>query len=158
MYGFIIVLIFIFVGFALISVEFDQDQTPYTDQLYNTFKILFANYDYSSFSSSQKFFTALIVFLLNVVLLNMLISIMGETYDRVQESRVVNDSSTRLDMALEALVFMRSLRSRKVKEERKGYLVYCEPDVEVNDASKDNEWEGQINMIKEVLRENEVKV
>ena len=77
MYGFIVVLIFIFFGFALIAVEFDQTQISYGDQLYGTFKILFASYDDGEYNVSQKLFTSLIVFLLNVVLLNLLISIMG---------------------------------------------------------------------------------
>ena len=94
MYGFVVVLIFIFFGFALIAVEFDQTQISYGDQLYGTFKILFASYDDGEYNVSQKLFTSLIVFLLNVVLLNLLISIMGDTYDKVQERRILIDSLT----------------------------------------------------------------
>ena len=158
MYGFVVVLIFIFFGFALIAVEFDQAQNSYGSQLYGTFKILFANYDDEHYNVSQKLFTSLIVFLMNVVLLNLLISIMGDTYDKVQEKRVLIDSLTRLDMALEAMVYMKVLRLTG-KKQGKGYLIYCEAESVNDDYNiEDIEWEGRINVIKRALRQNDVKM
>ena len=157
MLGFTIVLIFIFIGFALISVEFDKTAVPYGDQLYNTFKILFASYDDSQYNSSQKLFTSLIVFLLNVVLLNLLISIMGDSYDKVQEKRISIDSLTRLDMILEAMVYMRTL-NRKKKAQEKGHLIYCEAEEVEGDSNAENEWEGRINLIKKSLKQNDMKI
>ena len=155
MYGFVVVLIFIFFGFALIAIEFDEAQTSYGDQLYGTFKILFANYDDGEYNVSQKLSTALIVFLLNVVLMNLLISIMGDTYGRVQEKRVLIDSLTRLDMSLEAMVYMKALRLTGKKQE-KGYLIYCETESLDDDENAENvEWQGRINVITKALRQND---
>ena len=155
MLGFTIVLIFIFIGFALISVEFDEAATPYGDQLYSTFKILFASYDDSQYNVSQKLFTSLIVFLLNVVLLNLLISIMGSSYEKVQEKITSTDSLTRLDMILEAMIYMRAVKKGKAKE--KGYLIYCEAE-EIDDDNMGDEWEDRINLIKKALKTNDVKM
>ena len=83
--------------------------------------------------------TAFIVFLLNVVLLNMLVLIMAASFERVQDEIALNDSLTRLDMALEAMVYMRSaslLLKKKTRNREEGYLVYCEPDDMDEDASK----------------------
>ena len=158
MYGFIIVLIFIFFGFALIFLEFSEGKTAYGDQLYGTFKILFAGYDDTDYSVSQKLFTSLILFLLNVVLLNLLISIMGDSYDKVQEKRVLTDSLTRLDMSLEAMVFLRVVRRGK-KTEGRGYLIYCEPEEADNEDDPANvEWEGRINVIKKTLKQTDQKL
>ena len=158
MYGFVVVLIFIFFGFALIFLEFSEGQTAYGDQLYGTFKILFAGYDDTDYNVSQKLFTSLILFLLNVVLLNLLISIMGDSYDKVQERRVLTDSLTRLDMSLEAMVFLRVVRRGK-ETEGKGYLIYCEPEEADNEEDSANvEWEGRINVIKKTLKQTDQKV
>ena len=158
MYGFIVVLIFIFFGFALIFLEFSEGKTAYGDQLYSTFKILFADHDDSNYNVSQKLFTSLILFLLNVVLLNLLISIMGDSYDKVQEKRVLTDSLTRLDMSLEAMVFLRVVRRGK-KTEGKGYLIYCETEEADNEDDPANvEWEGRINVIKKTLKQTDQKV
>ena len=158
MYGFVVVLIFIIFGFALIAVEFDQAQVPYGYQLYGTFKILFANYNDEDFNVSQKLFFSVIVFLLNVVLLNLLISIMGDTYDKVQERRVLIDSLTRLDMALEAIVYMKTL-GLTGRNQGKGYLIYCETEsVDEDYNMQDIEWEGRINVIKKLMRQNDAKI
>ena len=158
MYGFVVVLIFIFFGFALIFLELSEAKTAYGDHLYGTFKILFGEPEDSDYSVSQKLFTSLIVFLLNVVLLNLLISIMGDSYDKVQEKRVLTDSLTRLDMSLEAMVFLRVIRRGK-KTEGKGYLIYCETEEADNENDPENvEWEGRINVIKKTFKQTDQKV
>ena len=159
MYGFIIVLIFIFFGFALIFLEFNRDQ-DYGDQLYGTYKVLYGDIDDSDKDVSQKLFLSLILFILNVILLNLLISIMGDSYDRVQERRVLTDSLTRLDMILEGIVYRRLLALRKKdRNANQGHMIYCEPnEADRDEDSQGNEWEGRINLIKKTLRQNDQKV
>ena len=157
MMAFTTILVFIFVGFSLILTEFDTAGLQYGDQLYATFKLLFANYDDSDVPS-QKLFTSLIVFLLNVVLLNLLVSIMGDTYDKVQGKRVMTDSLTRLDMIREAMVYMRTLKVFGKSNQDKGYMIYCEPKNTGDDEEAEDEWEGRINVIKKMLRKNNQKV
>ena len=156
MFGFIIILTFIIIGFALIFLEFQRDDV-YGAQLYSTYQVLYGNVSDETFNVSQKLFAALILFLLNVVLLNLLISIMGDSYDKVQERRVLTDSLTRLEMILEAVVYMRIFKRGGV--ERKGYLIYCEPDVsELDENLESNEWDGRINLIKKALKQNDQKI
>ena len=160
MYGFIVVLVFLFLGFTLISVKFDRGEALYGDLLYATFRLQFGSYDDSSYGVFQKLLTAFIVFLLNVVLLNMLISIMAASFERVQDEIALNDSLTRLDTALEAMVYMRSaslLLKKKTRNREEGYLIYCEPDDMDEDASKEDVWEDRINMIKETMKQNQLK-
>ena len=159
MMAFTTVLVFIFIGFSLILTEFDTTGLQYGDQLYATFKLLFANYDDSDVPS-QKLFTSLIVFLLNVVLLNLLVSIMGDTYDKVQGKRIMTDSLTRLDMIREAMVYMRTLKVFRKSSQDKGYMIYCEPKDTGDDeeAGAEDEWEGRINVIKKMLKKNNQRV
>ena len=83
---------------------------------------------------------------------------MGDSYDKVQERRVLTDSLTRLDMSLEAMVFLRAARRGK-ETEGKGYLIYCEPEEADNeDVSANVEWEGRINAIKKTLKQTDQKM
>ena len=83
---------------------------------------------------------------------------MGDSYDKVQEKRVLTDSLTRLDMSLEAMVFLRVVRRGK-KTEGKGYLIYCETEEADNEDDPANvEWEGRINVIKKTLKQTDQKV
>ena len=153
MVAFIIVLVFIIIGFALIFLEFQRDDV-YGVQLYSTYQVLYGNLPADVSSVSQQLFAALILFLLNVVLLNMLISIMGDSYDKVQERRVLTDSLTRLEMVLESMTYMRIFARGKV--EKRGHLIFCEGDVDrQDDNGESNEWEGRINVIKRALKQND---
>ena len=88
--------------------EFQRDSDDrYVHYLFASYKLLYAAFEDSSFdkqndatAGTNKFFLALILFILNVLLLNLLISIMGDTFEKVQDRRVLNNSLTRLDMLL----------------------------------------------------------
>lgn len=146
---------FIVVGFALIFLEFARDDgNPYGVQIYSTYQMLYATVPSDVDSVSQKLFAALILFLLNVVLLNMLISIMGDSFDKVQQRRTLTDSLTRLEIIQESMTYMRMLV--REKDGTRGYLVFCEGDAKEGDDNRDgNEWEGWVNLIKKAIRENE---
>ena len=108
--------------------------------------------------SSQKLFTSLILLLLNVVLPNLFIPIMGDSYDKVQQTRALTDSLTRLGMSLEAIVILRLIERRK-KTQGKGYLIYCEPDEGDGDDDPANVgWEVRINVIKKALKSTDQRV
>ena len=94
MLGFIIIIIFIIIGFSLIFMEFQREQI-YGNQLYSTYQVLYGNVADEDFNPSQKVIATIILFALNVILLNLLISIMGDSYDKVQEKRLLTDSLTR---------------------------------------------------------------
>lgn len=156
MVGFMLVLTFITIGFSLVFLEFNRD-TDYSGHIYDTYKLLYGDLDDDEFSISQKLLLAFILFMLNVVLLNLLISIMGDSYDKTQERKVLTDSLTRLGMIRETLIFLRVI-SRK-KNNNRGYLIFCEP-ITLQDEgdSISTEWEGRVNIIKKMLRLSEYKV
>ena len=82
---------------------------------------------------------------------------MGDTYGKVQERRVLTDSLTRLDLISDAIPYMRVFTTRR--EQKKGYLIYCESEViGLEDDSDKDEWEGQINIIKRKLEETKGEV
>ena len=156
MSAFIIILVFIVMGFALIFLEFQRDDV-YGVQLYSTYQVLYGNVPEEVSTVSQQLFAALILFLLNVVLMNLLISIMGDSYDKVQERRVLTDSRTRLEIILESMTYMRIFAKEKIGT--RGHLIFCEGEVDQLDDNGDNnnEWEGRINVIKRALRQNDQK-
>ena len=157
MYGFIIVLIFIFVGFALIFLNFDRESAVYGDQLYGTYNVMFGNVNDSDFSVSQKLFASLILFLLNVVLLNLLISIMGDSYQKMQEKQILTDALTRLDMSIEAMVYLRILKGKR-QTNGQGYFIFCGPTIEDEEEdSVDSELNRRIMLIQRTMENNHTK-
>ena len=118
---------------------------------------MFGEFNDSQFDASQKFFLILILFLLNVVLLNLLVAIMGNTYDKVKDKEVLTDALTRIDMILDAMALMRIFIKYEEKSE-KGYLIYCEPEeAEDEEEVRNNRVDESINYIKEMLNQSEQK-
>jgi len=149
MKGFVIILCAITLGYSLIFYVFDRTQYL-TDHMFNTYVLLFGQIDSDEYSASQKILLALVLFLLSIVLLNLLISIMGDSFDKVQERRVLTDSQTRLDMILETNILRRQISRKKTDE--KGYLIFCEQGDEEEDDPLNNEWEGRVNVMKKMLK------
>ena len=156
MFAFIVILVFIIIGFALIFLEFARDNV-YGVQVYSTYQVLYGNVPEDVTTVSQQLFAALILFLLNVVLLNLLISIMGDSFDKVQERRILTDSLTRLDIVLESMTYMRVFGREEAGT--RGYLIFYEGDASgLDDEGENNEWEGWVNVIKKGLRQNDQKI
>jgi len=155
MKSFIIIIALIIIGFSFIFLVFNRGRL-YGYYLYNSYGSLYGPVDDDDSSSSEKFFIALIAFLLNVILLNLLISIMGDSYAKVLEKRIKTDSLTRLDMISEATTFLRFLRRKKALN--RGFLVLCESLNSTGDDDDDNagdEWEERIAILKNLLRQSE---
>ena len=89
-----------------------------------------------------------------IILVNLLIALMGDTYDRVQEGRDVADHKELANMVLEveiAAVWRRHLRSNK-------RLHVCQ-EVETKSASSD--WLGKVREIKVIIshvKQNQAKI
>ena len=155
MRGFVVILVTIMIGFSLIFYTFNRD-VSYSDHLYDTYKLLYGDIEDSNFSVSEKIMLSVIMVLLSVILLNLLISIMGDSFDKIQERRTMTDSQTRLDMIMEANILRRKLNRRKTSQI--GYLIFCEPGRDEEEEDPQNsEWEGRINVMKRILRQNEQK-
>ena len=141
-------------GFSIIFLVFERE-SEYGIYLYNTYSILYGPLDIDSdskFSVSQRIIMVVIAFLLNVLLLNLLISIMGDSYDKILEKREKTDALTRLEMMSEAMTYMKLLKMNY--KAKRGYLLYCfSLDMEEDENGQD-EWEGRINVMKKLLKQS----
>lgn len=77
-------------------------------------------------------------------MLNLLISIIGDTYDRVQSDSVAADAKELLDMIIEVEGMMFTRRDIKSKN----YLQVCK---EHEKESDDGGWEGQIRSLQTAI-------
>jgi len=154
MLSFVVIIAIIIFGFSIIFLVFEREN-EYGIYLYNTYSILYGPLDIdddAKYSVSLKLIMVVIAFLLNVLLLNLLISIMGDSYDKILEKRDKTDALTRLEMMSEAMTYMKFLKTNY--KSKRGYLVYClSLDVEEDENAPD-EWEGRINVMKKLLKQN----
>lgn len=155
MTAFIMILVLIILGFTLVFLQLDRD-VEYGSVLYGTYGVMYGNYDDGEYSPTQKLFLAFILFLLNVVLLNMLISIMGDSFDRTQENKAMSNSLTRIEMMQDVMVIAQLFQPAKKLD--KNFLMICLPAQGEDEDPVASEWEGRLNMIKKVLRQNEQKI
>ena len=159
MLSFIIVIALIIIGFSIIFLVFNREAV-YGDYLYEAYNVLYGPMDIdedAAWSFSQKLLMAVFAFFLNVVLLNLLISIMGDSYGQVLEMRDKTDALTRLEMIPEAVIYRKFFKPNH--QTNRGHLVYCLP-VELNDDENEQngELENIIKNVKNIIQQNnEVK-
>ena len=113
--------------------------------------------DGTTWPFSQKLLMAMLAFFLNVVLLNLLIAIMGDSYDDIKEARDKTDSLTRLEMISDAIIY-RKLLSPNYDQPNRGYLISCKPavlDGEENDQKLN--FENFMKTVKNIQQKNEHK-
>ena len=158
MWGFILILAVIIIGFSLIFFEFDREP-GYPEQLLQAYNMLFSNFETEDLNLSQILLFLTIAFLLSVILLNLLIAIMGDTFDKVQEKRVLIDSRERLELVIEAICILRFFQSKKIQS-KKGYLLFCQifGDDEDEVMAEASEWEGKIALLRKVIKQSEKKL
>jgi len=95
---------------------------------------------------------AVLAFFLNVVPLNLLISIMGDSYGQVLEMRERTDALTRLEMISEAAVYKKFLKHNH--QTKRECLVHCLPvGLERDEDGQNHELEG--NIVKAMQKFNE---
>ena len=113
MAGFIVIIALIITGFSLIFLVFDRKE-EYGFYLYEAYNVLYGPVSNDSdFGFSEKLLASGVLFFLNVVLLNLLISIMGGSYDRVLEKRDRTDALTRLEMKQEGMTYMKLFKKKR---------------------------------------------
>jgi len=157
MKSFITIIALIIFGFSIIFLVFNRGYL-YGFYLYNAYGSLYGPADDENSSFSEKCFIAFIAFLLNVILLNLLISIMGTSYDRVLEERIRTDSLTRLDMISDAVTLLKFIRRQRISE--KGFLIFCLPlnpseDDDNERESKENSLEEKISMLRTQFKQHQ---
>lgn len=117
MRSFILILIFLVFGFALIFNQFDRTQT-FGDHLLDIYIMIYANSDPTEFTPAQVAYYVIFTAILAIILLNMLIAIMTDTYDKVLEKSILAEGREKVSLILEATVLMRSLKKMCKKRQR----------------------------------------
>jgi len=156
MLSFGVIIGLIIIGFSITFVAFgignvsETELGPYGAYLYNAYSSLYGpvgDPDYGAYDLSQKILIAVIAFLLNVILLNLLISILGESYGNVVATRDKTETLTKFEMIMEAVTLMKFLsRRRNANISRKSYLVYCfSSQSEESKGNPESEMELRIN-------------
>jgi len=146
MVSFIIIIALIIIAFSLIFLVFNRE-AGYGDYLYQAYNVMYGPMDIeedAAWPFSQKLIMAVLAFFLNVVLLNLLISIMGDSYGQVLEVRDRTDALTRLEMISEAVIYKKFFKPNH--KTARGHLVYCLP-VELEEEDDQNQ-ELENNIIK----------
>jgi len=156
MLSFITIIALIIIAFSIIFLVFNRE-AGYGDYLYQAYNVMYGPLDVEEetpWPFSQKLIMAVLAFFLNVVLLNLLISIMGDSYGQVLEMRDKTDSLTRLEMISEAVIYKKFFKlNHKTK---RGYLVYCLPvEVEEDENDQNQELIDAIAMIKKTVQRND---
>jgi hypothetical protein len=106
MISFIIILVFIIFAWAFIFFQIaatgtsDDTTVDLPQQLFNMFLIIFSSFN-GNYTQLERPFFILVSFFVSIVLLNLLISLIGDTYQRVQSDAIPSDNIERLDMLTE---------------------------------------------------------
>jgi len=149
MRGFIIILMLIIFGFSIIFNIFDRD-ILYKDHLNYTYGVLYGLPDGEELSDSQIVIVSVISFLLNVVLLNMLISIMGDSYGKVQEAKSKVNALIQLDLSLEAMSIAQLFSKPKSTTDS---MIFCYYSKNIEDGHDGSEQaDGLMSLRREVVR------
>mmetsp|Transcript_22567 Transcript_22567/g.19560 ORF Transcript_22567/g.19560 Transcript_22567/m.19560 type:complete len:360 (+) Transcript_22567:1882-2961(+) len=117
---FLLIMGMIIMGFSLIFYQFFDD-TSYGDELIFVYNILYGDFDISRHSPSGKIFFAIVSFILSVILLNFIIAIMTDSYEKVQEKNTLADTKEKVSLILEAIVMRKSFDSCCVKRRMKNW-------------------------------------
>ena len=99
--------------------------------------------DYLGGTEWTLFFVATLS--LSLVMLNLIIAIMGDSYDRIMEGLVIEDEKERLRLILECGKYHRC------KQQWSGYLQLCKPDHISFDEAAESSWEGKVTAIKKAI-------
>jgi len=156
MLSFITIIALIIIAFSIIFLVFNRE-AGYGDYLYQAYNVMYGPLDIeedTAWPFSQKLIMAILAFFLNVVLLNLLISIMGDSYGQVLEMRDRTDALTRLEMIAEAVVYKKFLKLNH--QTKRGYLLYCLPvEVEEDENDQNHEVIDAIATIKKIVQIND---
>ena len=164
MISFIAISIFILLAYSLVSLQFDRE-TEFVDHLLTGHGFVYAYYDTESLSASEIIIMIFFLFIISVVLLNLLIAIMYDSYEKVEGRRVLVDSLEKLDMITEVIVikrmfiqiwaklFKRAAKYREIKKE-KSYLVFCQDSMNIEDEEdeEDNLLEEKTEILQKAIK------
>lgn len=133
-------------AFAMVFYISSEYSVSLADSFYHTYRLNYSDFDTDDYSSKQWFVFLTATFFNPLVLLNLLIAIMGDTYDRVQSGQEVADAKEISEMIIEAEAILFWKRSTVQKK----YLQMCS--VLDGTAGNASEWSGKVKALKNEIR------
>ena len=121
------------------------------DMLLNQYLVLLGEFNLDNFANEPQSRLCYIFFIFatlisQIMMLNMLIAIMGDTFERVIENRDVNATKTKLDLMSDLVA---TLEQTSTEEEEKYFMFIVQPDDKEDDDGDD--WEGSVNKITRMI-------
>ncbi|CDW80622.1 wd-40 repeat protein [Stylonychia lemnae] len=170
MASFSIILVYWIVGFSLMfylfsfekeygredSFDIDASSLNFLDSLQFTYKLSFGDFDTEEFTVQQWILFIISTFFIPLVLFNLIIAVMGDTYDRVQTSAASVDlkEQAKLVLEVEGLLNFKN-KGQQVNLKR---LLICH-DAELGEnAPEQMMWEGKIKILTKMIQKVDEKV
>lgn len=140
--------------------EFDSNITI-AEHMYDVYRLLFADFEDSEYNLSEKIILTFVLFVFNIIFVNMMITIISDSYARAQEEKGLADSLTKLDLIQETMTLLRTFLP-KDSTVFKGYPIICGKYLELTGDYMNSEWQGRTMILKrlhqrsDMQRKNEV--
>ena len=118
---------------------------------------VFVDYDNNAISTAARVFVAFFLFLVVIVMLNMLIAIMADSFDNVQSNLKIQSFCAKARVCADLLIDF-SERHPLFKQE---YLHICTIKDEAGESalmSNQSQWEGRLKAVKREIKESNAKM
>ena len=111
-------------------------------------------YETESFTGGPQTAICVIFFILatlftQITMLNMLIAIMGDTFERIVENKAVFATKTKLELLGENTFCLRQQNSKKMPIEKDIFLYAVSP--VIDDANELEQWNGSVNRMHRLI-------
>ena len=152
------------------ALESGDEQSALAQNLLDVYLLLFGDWDMANYSKTAVGFFVLVTLLLTLILLNMIIAIMGDTFDRVQDNLTVFDLKEKLLMIQEVTAVSSSASrllgclKRETKENKptaslpNPFLLVFEPYKEDATVYEGSEWGGRVQELKKDIKQVESSI
>ncbi|CAG9332811.1 unnamed protein product [Blepharisma stoltei] len=140
--GFLIVLAYSTLAFTFIFIVLERKmEIPVMlDYLSSSYLLVFGNFEGEDYNIIEWTCLTMALIIQPVIMLNLLIAIISDTYDRIQSDCVAADAKELIDLIIEVEGLMFTRREVKAKH----YFQVCK---EHEKETEDGGWEGQIRML-----------
>ena len=124
------------------------------NMLLNQYLLALGEFNFDNFAVHPQtglcfFFFVMATFVTQIAMLNMMIAIMADTFERVIENRIVNATKMKLDLMSDMFA---TLSHTSKKDENQVFMFRVHPDDDQTEEGDD--WEGSINKITRLTSNN----
>ena len=118
---------------------------------------VFVDYDNNAISTAARVFVAFFLFLVVIVMLNMLIAIMADSFDNVQSNLKIQSFRAKASVCADLLIDF----NKRHKLFTQQYLHICTIKDEAGESahmSNQSQWEGRLKAVKKEIKESNAKM